>query len=188
MKDRLRKELISIRKKLSKIDVSQKSKLIKNNLFELIEFKKAETVLYYVSYDNEVYTHNMIKECLSMEKNVIVPFSDKENRRLILSKIKDWSELELGSYGILEPRKEKIKEIPITEIDLIIAPGVGFDENGHRIGHGKGYYDNLLRESKNVLIIGLAFEAQIVKKIPTDSHDLPVHKIVTERRVIDCDY
>lgn len=188
MKKKLRKKLLEVRKNLDKNEIFQKSELIKNNLFELIEFKKAETVLYYVSYDNEVYTHNMIKECFSMEKNVIVPISDKENRRLILSKLEDWNELESGSYGILEPRKEKIKEIPITEIDLIIAPGVGFDENGHRIGHGKGYYDNLLRESKNVLIIGLAFEVQIVKKIPTDSHDLPVHKIVTERRVIDCDH
>jgi 5-formyltetrahydrofolate cyclo-ligase len=69
---------------------------------------------------------------------------------------------------------------------LIIVPGLGFDTNGCRIGHGKGYYDNLLKNSRNALHIGLAFEAQIVKKIPVDAHDLPVHMIVTEKRVIDC--
>jgi len=186
MKDKLRKELIEIRKNLSKQDVLDKSNKIKKRLFEIDEFKQASTILFYVSYDNEVYTHEMIKECISNKKNVIVPISDKENRRLILSQLDNWDNLKPGSYGILEPRKDKIKEYPIDKVDLIIVPGVGFDESGHRIGHGKGYYDDLLRNSTKASHFGLSFEAQIVKKIPTETHDLPVHKIVTEKRVINC--
>jgi len=186
MKDKIRKELKGIREKLPKKEVLEKSNQIKKRLFEINEFKQSNTILFYVSYDNEVYTHDMIKECISNKKDVIVPISDKENRRLILSKLINWADLETGSYGILEPRKDKIEEYPIDNIDLVIVPGVGFDESGYRIGHGKGYYDNLLKESKNALHIGLAFELQIVDKIPTEIHDLPVHKIVTEKRVIDC--
>jgi 5-formyltetrahydrofolate cyclo-ligase len=186
MKNKIRKELIEIRKNLSRTEIIKNSKEIKKRLFELNEFKKASTILFYISYDNEVFTHDMIKESISNGKNVIVPISDKENRRLILSKFNNWDDLKLGSYNILEPGKDKINEISIEEVDLIIVPGVGFDARGHRIGHGKGYYDNLLRKSGNILNIGLAFETQVVKKIPTDTHDLPVNMIVTEKRVINC--
>jgi 5-formyltetrahydrofolate cyclo-ligase len=85
----------------------------------------------------------------------------------------------------LEPKSDKIKEIPLEKIELIIVPGVGFDEDGNRIGHGKGYYDNLLRNSQKILHIGLAFESQIVKKIPTNSYDIPIKMIITEKRIIN---
>jgi len=186
MKNKIRQELAQKRKNLSKDEVLEKSDKIKKRLFETDEFKQASNIVFYVSYDNEVYTHKMIKECITSKKNVVVPMCDKEERCLILSKLDSWDDLEPGSYGILEPRKEKVKEFSIDKIDLIIVPGLGFDTNGCRIGHGKGYYDNLLKNSRNALHIGLAFEAQIVKKITVDAHDLPVHMIVTEKRVIDC--
>jgi 5-formyltetrahydrofolate cyclo-ligase len=185
MKDNLRKELIKIRKDLSKNDVLDNSYKIKEKLFEIKEFKQGETILFYVSYDNEVYTHQMIKESMELGKNVVVPVSDKKQRNLILSKLENWDDLKIGSYDILEPIKEKIKEVSMNEINLIIVPGVGFDERGYRIGHGRGYYDNLLSKSK-APHIGLAFESQIVKEIPTEEHDMPVDKIITEKRVIDC--
>lgn len=179
MKDKLRKELIKKRKQLSKKEVIEKSKQIKKRLFTMKEFQQASTILFYVSYDNEVYTHDMIKECIS-DKKIAVPISDKKNRCLILSELDSWDDLESGSYGILEPRKEKIKEISIGKIDIIIVPGVGFDLNGHRIGHGKGYYDNLLKNSK-ALHIGLAYDWQIVRHIPIEEHDVLMDKIVTEK-------
>jgi len=186
MKDKLRKELIKKRKSLQKTEVLAKSNQIKNRFFELNEFKQSSAVLFYVSYGNEVYTHDMIKECLKNGKNIIVPISNIEKRSLVLSELKDWNDLEPGSYGILEPKKDKIIEMLIESIDIIIVPGVGFDELGCRIGHGAGYYDNLLKKSINATHIGLAFEFQIVEKVPIESHDLPVDKIITEKRRIDC--
>lgn len=186
MKDVIRKELIEKRKKMSKKEVLEKSKQIKKLLFEIDEFKKASTILFYVSYGNEVYTHDMVKECLSNRKKVVVPFTDKENRRLILSKLGSWSDLAKGAYNILEPKKEKIDEVSIFDIDLIIVPGVGFDEHGCRMGHGVGYYDDLLKDSTNMVHIGLAFEKQIVDRIPTEKHDASMDKIITEKRIIEC--
>jgi 5-formyltetrahydrofolate cyclo-ligase len=129
----------------------------------------------------------MIKECLSIGKKVLVPFSDTKNRILILSELNSWEDLTPGSYGILEPKEEKIIQPSSDKIDLIIVPGVGFDEDGRRIGHGKGYYDDLLKYSKDTISIGLAFEIQILDKIPTEKHDIAVNKIITEKRLIDCD-
>jgi 5-formyltetrahydrofolate cyclo-ligase len=186
MKQELRKAILEIRRKLPTKEVFEKSDSIKNKLFEMKEFKGADSILFYVSYDNEVFTHDMIKECLSNGKDVIVPISNKENKNLILSKLNEWNDLNIGSYGILEPRVDKIKNISIDEIDMVVVPGVGFDEKGRRIGHGKGYYDNLLRNSKKAFHIGLAFEFQIVERIPAEKHDIPVDKIVTEKRIIPC--
>lgn len=186
MKKRIRKELLEKRKKISKKEIIEKSKKIKEKLFEIKEFKQASTILFYVSYDNEVYTHDMIKECISKNLKVIVPVSVKKTRSLILSELKSWDDLETGSYGILEPKKDKINEIPLDKIDIIIVPGVGFDTCGCRIGHGKGYYDILLKKAKKVLFVGLSFEIQIVDEIPTNSHDFPVHIIITENRLIYC--
>ncbi|MDH7506527.1 MAG: 5-formyltetrahydrofolate cyclo-ligase [Candidatus Thermoplasmatota archaeon] len=185
MKDKVRKELIELRKNLSRKEVFEKSNEIKNRLFKLNQFIKASTVMFYVSYDNEVYTHEMIKDCLANKKNVIVPITDKKNKRLILSKLEKWDDLSPGVYNILEPRKEKIKEASIDEIDLIIVPGVGFDEKGNRIGHGIGFYDKLLKDSKSKFI-GLAFEFQVIKNIPIEKHDIKMDKIVTEKRIIIC--
>ena len=71
MKDKLRKELTKIRKKMSKNEVLTKSNQIKKRLFEINEFKQASIVLFYVSYNKEVYTHEMIKECLSTGKKIV---------------------------------------------------------------------------------------------------------------------
>ena len=91
-----------------------------------------------------------------------------------------------GKKGILEPKKEYYRLFPPEDIDLIIIPGVVFDLSGNRIGRGFGYYDNFLgKVCSSAEIIALAFEMQIVKKIPNDKNDIPVHKIITEKRIIN---
>lgn len=181
MKNILRKKLIDVRKKLSHREILGKSKKIERRLFSLKEFKNASTILFYISYDNEVYTHDMIKKCLHSRKNIVVPVADTKNEILILSKLENWDDLEKGSYGILEP--ETVIRVPSDELDLIIVPGVGFDEKGNRLGHGKGYYDKLLQKT-NTKTIGLAFECQMVEEIPIDQNDVPVDMIITEERII----
>jgi len=185
MKEKLRKEIKEKRRKLSKEENRKKSKEIKERLFGLKEFMGAETVLFYISYDGEVFTHDMIKEAMK-EKRVVVPISNKEDCSLSLSELNNLGDLEIGSYNILEPKKDCRKKVSIDEIDLIIVPGVGFDEHGCRMGNGIGYYDSLLKDSSNALNVALAFECQIVDEIPTEKHDIPVDKIVTEKRIIDC--
>ncbi len=78
-----------------------------------------------------------------------------------------------------------IKLISINKIDLVIVPGIGFDQRGNRIGHGEGFYDRLLKNT-NIFTIALAYEFQIIEKIPIDKYDTPVDIIITEKRVIKC--
>jgi len=185
IKEKLRAELLTRRRKLKKHIVLEKSKKIEQKLFSTNEFKQAFTIMFYVSYDNEVFTHEMIKKCLKENKKIVLPVVNKEKNNLILSELISWHDLENGAYNILEIRKDCIIEIATDKIDLIIVPGVGFDLKGNRIGHGKGYYDKLLKKSK-AKKIGLAFEWQILDKIPIETHDIPLKKIITEKRIINC--
>jgi 5-formyltetrahydrofolate cyclo-ligase len=184
MKDRLRKSIAKKRNALSTSEILEKSSRIKKRVFEMELFRDAQTILFYVSYGNEVYTHNMIKESIEMGKTVVVPKSVTKEYTLILSRLTNWNDLKVGAYTILEPKKESINEVDIGSIDLIIIPGVVFDESGNRIGHGKGYYDRLLNDSRNIPSVGLAFEFQIVENIKSEQHDEKIDIVITEDRII----
>jgi len=185
MKNILRKKIVNIRKNLPRREVLEKSKKIEHKLFSLKEFKTSSKVLFYVSYDNEVYTHDMIKKTLKIGKKVVVPLSDTVNRDIIPIEIKSFDELKTGSYGILEPVYNGENIASLESIELVIVPGIVFDIKGYRVGHGLGYYDKFLKKTK-AKKIGLAFEFQVVSEISYEEHDIKMDKIVTEDRIIDC--
>lgn len=186
MKQTLKQQIFQKRNHLSKEEISKKSLQIKNNLYSLLEFKNAKNIMFYVSFNNEVDTQNAIKELLNKkEKTIIVPFVEKNNPIIQLSELKNFDELEPKTFGILEPKKYYIREFNHEKLDLVLIPGMVFDLNGHRIGYGYGYYDRFLRKIKNTAKkIGLAYDFQIVDKIPEEIHDVPVDIIITESRVI----
>ena len=129
-----------------------------------------------------------IESVINKEKNIIVPYVVKNNPILQLSELKNFNELEPKTLDILEPRDNFIREFGLKKLDLVIVPGIVFDENGYRIGYGYGYYDRFLKKlDKNVKKIGLAFEFQLVGKIPEERHDVPVDIVVTEERVLKCE-
>jgi 5-formyltetrahydrofolate cyclo-ligase len=186
MKKDIRSTILKKRSSLPLSEVLEKSKRIKEEIFHMDEFKAAKTILFYVSYDNEVNTHEMIKESIGLKKQVIIPKTDMNNRTIICSLLTRWDDLLPGAYNILEPRQECVNEISLESIDLMIIPGVAFDCHGNRVGHGMGYYDRLLQKKMKAYFIGLAFELQIVESISPESHDVKVEKIVTEERIITC--
>ena len=186
MKSELRRQLMRIRTTTPYEQILEKSQRITDKLQHLDEYEIATAVMFYVSYDNEVYTHKLIKEVLKAKtKEVVVPLTDVLNRKLLPVKIESWSELSPGAYNILEP-KNKQNVADVDTIDLVLLPGIAFDKRGNRIGHGAGYYDRLLGNCLHAKRVGLAFDFQIVDAIPVEKHDVAVDKIVTEKRIIDC--
>jgi len=154
----------------------KKSLSIAKNALELQLLSKARTIFSYLPTQSEVDTHPILWELPGA--TILVPkmIDDK-----IVACIK--KDLVPGYLGIEEPRE--CEQIPLDEIDVVLIPGIAFDEKGNRIGRGMGHFDRFLKKVE-CPIIGLAFEFQIVEKIPTDSYDVPVDMIVTERRIIDC--
>lgn len=184
MKKDIRALILQQRNSISNSEIAQKSLLIKEELFGFDEFRQAQTILFYVSYGSEVATHDMIRESFAQGKKIVVPCTNTENKYLSLSELQRWDDLEVGAYHIQEPRVECRCEIPIDAVDLIVVPGIVFDCAGHRIGHGMGYYDRLLSKGITATKIGLAFELQLVKKIPAEHYDVPMDMIITEKRII----
>jgi 5-formyltetrahydrofolate cyclo-ligase len=85
----------------------------------------------------------------------------------------------------MEPKHDILNKANIEDIDLIIVPGVVFDEHCNRIGFGAGYYDRFLpKRAKNSSTIGLAYDYQIINKIPTGDYDIPLDFIISEKRII----
>jgi 5-formyltetrahydrofolate cyclo-ligase len=186
MKQQLRKQILQKRNTLTRKEVLEKSMKIQHHLMNFSWYQEAMCILFYVSFHNEVHTHEMIQESLKNGKHVVVPKTDCQNKELILSTLSCWDDLCSGSYSILEPRDDCIKKVPLTSIDLCIIPGVVFDSQGNRIGHGGGYYDRLFQMNSQAHRLGLAYELQIVPSIPIEAHDIKVEKIITEKRIIDC--
>jgi 5-formyltetrahydrofolate cyclo-ligase len=114
-----------------------------------------------------------------------VPYCVERDLELFL--LENMDELAIGMYKILEPKPELRdapgKRIAVEELDLIMVPGVAFDRNGARMGHGFGYYDKLLEHAQNAPLVALAFECQLFAEIPTQSHDVFMDKIITEQAV-----
>lgn len=185
MKSHLRQQIKTKRQQMLPTEVQQKSHDIINRLQDSDLYKSSCTILFYVSYNNEVSTHTFIQQALKAQKKVIVPCSNIRDSTLSLFILTQWSQLEHGAYSILEPKKTCISFSSLDILDLVLVPGVVFDIKGNRIGHGKGYYDRLLQKV-TAPRIGLAYDFQVVDTIPADPHDQKVDYIITESRSIKC--
>ncbi len=159
------------------------SKEILERFIDLPEYQAANTILFYVDVRDEVRTRQSLPAAVASGKRIIVPYC--VDGELELFWLENSDELELGMYRILEPKNElrllESKRIQPTDLDLVMVPGVAFDRTGGRTGHGKGYYDKLLQHARlDAPLIALAFECQMFEKIPAESHDIYMDKIVTE--------
>lgn len=182
IKDEIREDMRAKRRALSKDDVKVKSDEIRQRLFRVESVKSAETVCTFISAFKEPDTVEIIKELWKQGKKVVVPITDIESGTLSLSYISSMDDMTKGAYGILEPKT--VHTADETDIDVILVPGLAFDRNGERMGFGKGYYDRLLENSKAVKI-GLCYDFQILEKIPTESHDVPMNFIITEKEILE---
>ncbi len=170
-------------------DRQQLGERIADALLELPEFKAARTVMFYVSFRSEVPTRGPISAAIRADKRVLIPYCVGDRLELFL--LKDFGELAPGTLGILEPKAE-LRDLPgkrgdASQLDLIVVPGLAFSRRGDRLGHGAGYYDKFLQELRpEVPLVAVAFECQMFARIPTEPHDVPIHKIVTETAVYEC--
>jgi 5-formyltetrahydrofolate cyclo-ligase len=92
-----------------------------------------------------------------------------------------------GPYGLTEPLPS-CPEVPVETVDLMIVPGLAFDAEGRRLGQGGGYYDDAgrrMREAKRGgLMVGFAFDFQVIEHCPADAEDVAVDLVVTDQRVL----
>lgn len=163
--------------------VTRKKKDIRiaRRLLASMLYKRAKTIGFYVSNNSEVETDFLLNK-LGGKKIFVVPKT--KQKHIHLYELKPDTTFEEAKFSIREPVNTSLFK-KWKEIDLFIVPGIAFDKRGHRIGYGGGFFDRLLSKL-NCTTIGLAYEQQIVDKIPEKKYDVAVSYILTERRLILC--
>lgn len=167
-------------------DKDEVSRVIVDRFMRLDEYAKAKTIMFYVDVRDEVRTRHVLPEAIQGDKRIIIPYC--VDGELELFHLESMDELDVGMYKILEPKNElrtvAAKRLQPQDLDLIMVPGVAFDRNGGRTGHGKGYYDKLLEHARpDAPLVALSFECQMFPEIPCESHDIYMDKVVTEAAV-----
>ncbi len=151
-------------------------------------YRQAETVMWYLHCRSEVRTFAAVSMGLKESKRIVIPYCTKDldgTPKLGLWWLEDISELSSGTWGILEPPKtrwgEKGKDVSVTELDVVMVPGVAFDREGGRLGNGAGYYDRLLQEVRpETKLVAVCYESQLCKKVAMEAHDVYMDAIITE--------
>ena len=173
-KSALRKHLLEKRDATSAELRDITSEKIHENLKKNSSFINAENIACYFPIGSEINTHDIMLDILKQGKNLLLPrIIDDDIEFYIISNLE---KLEKGNFEIMEPKDncEKAKKI-----DCILIPTVGVSKLGVRLGYGMGYYDRFL-SSTDAVKISLTYSKQIIKSIPSDSHDVKIDWIITE--------
>lgn len=186
IKKSIRDHILDKRSFLGKNSHNLSSNTIINKLYESSLYKDAKIIMTFISFGDEVDTHEFIKKSLLDSKRIVVPITFPKTKEIKPSEILDFNELEIGFYNILTPKDEFIRFIDPKEIDLIIVPGVAFDRNGYRVGYGGGYYDRFLSKYPDAVKLGIAFDLQLIDEVPREHFDIAVDFIFTENKIINC--
>jgi len=177
----LRRQLKNILEHMSEAERHAKSVTICSLIASSPEFAAARVVMLYLSNTHEVDTAPLALRAWQAGKTVLVPKVSWDQRRMLPVEISSLTTaMTTTGPGVREPVSGR--PMPVEFIDLVIVPGLGFTNTGHRIGRGMGFYDRFLAQSDFVgLSCGLAFAEQIVEALPVLDHDIPLSMLATDR-------
>ena len=179
----IRKQLRDVLERMSDADRHAKSLTVCGLIAATPEFLAARVIMLYLSTPLEVDTAPLALRAWQAGKTVVVPKVAWDQRRMLPVEITSLhDQMTSTGNGIKEPIAGR--PMPVEFIDMVLVPGLGFTNNGFRIGRGMGFYDRFLAQSDFVgLSCGLAFSEQIVKELPLLDHDVPLSMLATDRGV-----
>jgi 5-formyltetrahydrofolate cyclo-ligase len=178
---KLRSDIRAELKKMSDAERAAASLQICSRLEEQELWRKAHSILFYAPLPEEPDIWRLLVDSLAAKKTVLLPRFEMEHGHYSARLIKDAdTDVRTGKFGIREPG-EHCEKISLNRLDLILVPGIAFDLDGHRLGRGKGFYDRLLAVLEGPTC-GVAFDQQIVERIPVEPHDIHLSCILTPTR------
>lgn len=185
--DQLRKQLREQRRGLNESAQSSSAEKMLEIASSLEQFQHAERIAFYLANDGEIDPAALFSRAFTLGKQCYLPAVDlnRKNHLLFCPHQPD-DPLHLNRYGISEPMR-LTESVPVSELDLIFLPLVGFDRQGNRLGMGAGYYDRSLAECEpenKPLLIGLGHSFQELEALKANEWDVPLDGIVTEKEFI----
>ncbi len=182
-----RKQLRARRRTLSESERQERSGILCQRLSRQRLFRASMRIAAYLPADGEVDARPLIELAWRMGKRVylpvLVPFLDN---RLWFARFQPDTRLVSNRYGIPEPEVIHRQRITPQALDIVLAPLVGFDANGNRLGMGGGFYDRsftyLLGRKYwwKPQLIGLAYDFQQLPKLPAQAWDVPLTAVATD--------
>ena len=183
-KQRLRGEVYAALERMPAAARAAASEQARTLLQRQVRWTAAQSVLFFAPMPGELDIWPLLAEALAAGKRVALPRFLRAGKTYEVCEILDpQSDLEAGHFGIREP-KSACRGAPSGRMDLILVPGVAFDARGHRLGRGKGYYDQLLGRWEGTTC-GVAFDQQMTAEIPVEPHDVRLNCVLTPTRWID---
>jgi 5-formyltetrahydrofolate cyclo-ligase len=138
-------------------------------------------VLMYLAMPSEPNVDEVIRIWMASGATVVAPRADWTNQSMIAAPLTDLDDVgEKGPHQIREPLRSEAA--PLASITLAFVPGLAFDDRGGRLGRGAGFFDRFLADLRHVSaapVYGVAFDEQIVPRVPMEDHDIPLDAIVT---------
>jgi 5-formyltetrahydrofolate cyclo-ligase len=165
--------MLERRNKLNSLEIAKRSKSIQEFVINSKEFRQAKVVGAYFAFGSEVTTESIIEQAKTLVKKIALPRVEED--KITFYELSSIKSLIRGRFGIMEPPPY----VPISEIDILVVPGIAFDKTGNRLGYGKGYYDRLM-SGKQTFSIGLAYSFQLLENLPYDRYDKRLDAIASE--------
>jgi len=187
-KTELRREIREARRNLSS-DIREQAALnICAFISPLDVFQDSNHVGVYLSSDGEINPHQLVDLAWQQGKSCYLPIIDSkgENTMKFVRYTPD-TEFFLNRYNIPEPVHEPEDLWDATVLDLVLAPLVAFDDQGNRMGMGKGFYDRtfeFVRQTKKPFLMGLAHSCQQVDSLTSEEWDIPLNGLATEEQLL----
>lgn len=180
----LRRAMLEARNAIEPVRRLELAEAIHASLYDLPAFREARSVGLYWASGSEVLTIGL---CLRLweqeERRILLPFV--LNEELQLTEWRTQDPVVDASYGGMHPRYRRAAAL--EDVDVLVVPGLAFDERGGRLGTGTGHYDRLLaRLDERTLRIGLCFRANVVPEVPAGPQDERVHYLATDTGLVDC--
>jgi 5-formyltetrahydrofolate cyclo-ligase len=179
LRDELRQRLSAIPEE----ELARRSAAACRLLCEQPVYARAEVVMIFLSTPIEVDTRQLALQAWGDHKRVVAPRVSWDQRRMLpieLSSLNSATEYDgMGIRGAVEGIP-----VPIADVNLVVVPGLAFDDQGNRLGRGRGFYDRFLSHPDfRGVSCGLGFEDQMVDRIPVGEHDVCIRMLVTESQV-----
>ena len=179
-KRRLRRSLSQERRAVPAVEAARVAERIAARLLDEPVVRRAGRIALYAALPDEVPSRPFFDALATLHKTLLLPRAQGESG-LAFAVASDWSALQPGRYGVLEPPASALTIEP-EEGDLVLVPGVAFDRAGNRLGRGKGCYDRTFPPDalRAPLLMGVAYELQLVDCVPHAARDRRMDAVVTE--------
>ncbi len=182
----LRRDILTVRNRLTADDVRETGATLAARALELPELAHARTVAAYVSVGSEPGTLALLDALRARGVRVLLPVLLADN------------DLDWGTYdgpdslvrvrhgsrmALLEPAGERLGPEAVLAADAVLLPGLAVDGRGMRLGRGGGSYDRVLarleRAAADPALVVLLYDSEVVGRVPEEPHDRPVRAAVT---------